>query len=171
MEVGVSFVAILAREHLALLGHPDRTGKSTLGKCPEEPAGGTGSASDGAAPSVEELGDHSFLVAGFGHRFLAFEDAPLRGENTGVFVGVGIAHHGGLHSGRVWPHDGEVFGKDDMGSGEVVAGFKKRTDGQAGAPQTVGMTLGKTGFTGENLDEQDIGNGARHADDQLAQTA
>lgn len=171
VEVGVSFVAVFAGQNLALLGDADGAGEGAFGKGAEEPAGGAGAAADGAASAMKKLGDHAFFAAGGGHRFLAFEDAPLGSEDSGVFIGVRVAHHRWLHSGGMRSHDREVFAQDDVGVGKVFACFKEGADGQSGAPKAIGVPLGKSGFTGKNLDKENIRDRAGHADNELAEAA
>ena len=67
-------------------------------------------------------------------------------------------------------HDGKVFAQNDVGVGEVFSGFEEGADGEAGAPEAVGMTLGKSGFAGENLDEENVRDRAGHADHELTES-
>ena len=137
VEVGVSFVTVFAREDLALLCHADGSGQGTFGKSAEEPPGGASSAADGSAPTVKELRDDAFFLAGCGHRFLSFENAPLRGKDPRILVGVRVAHHGRLHARGMRPHDGKIFRENVAGGTEVFAGFKKWADRKTGAPFSI----------------------------------
>ena len=68
------------------------------------------------------------------------------------------------------PHDFEIFLENCGGVGEVFAGFEKRANGKFGSPESIGHAGCEAGLAGEDLHEEEVGDAAGHADDELAES-
>lgn len=178
---GGAGIAVLLGDGFALFGEADGTVEGTRGQGFEEPMGGAGTAADGSATSVEELHADAGLFANGGDAGLAALEGPLRGDDPGVLVGIGVTDHDLLAEfsgaagalcveGEAGAGDGKLEeGAEEFGAAfEVLDRFKKRYDGKE-ADHALGEETEETGFAGEDVDAQEIGHASGHAHDQRTQ--
>ena len=192
VEGGGDRVGKFLRDGFALLGDAqvavERVGRQGFKKT----VGRTGTATDRAAAAVEEAHARAVLGGTATDAFLGTMQRPLAGKNAAVFVAVTVADHDllggaeftfGFGQGASEPLAApreqvavqptqagtrdrmiEKTGHDCRRALEVVDGFEKRHDGK-GTNEAVGFPFGQSCFLGEEVNGEQVGNLARHADD------
>ena len=154
--------------------------------------GRTGTATDRAAAAVEEAHARAVLGGAAADAFLGTMQSPLAGENAAVFVAVTVADHDllggaeftfgfgqGASEPLAAPREQVAVQPTQAGTRdrmiektehdcrralEVVDGFEERHDGK-GTNEAVGFPFGQSCFLGEEVNGEQVGNLARHADD------
>ena len=170
-------VGVLLGDTLTLLGDAHLALDRTLRERIDEAVGRTGAAGDGAATAVEEDDAHAMLLADGSEVLLGAVEIPERGQDAAILIGVGITDHHLL---------GETVGDTSVATGlqrtlghrmgqervhdaraalKVANRLEERDDRQ----KAVGVfrtTRSQSGFTGQEVDGEQVGDRAGHADDQ-----
>ena len=135
----------------------------------------------GAAAAVKKADAYAGLPADADQRRLRAVQRPEAGQNPAVLVAVAVADHHLLHEVIAAalaplflqaPHGHRMLeegAQDVRAAREVVDRLEQRHDRQA-AGQTVRRADREADFASEQVGDEQVGQAARHADDQRAET-
>ena len=172
-------VGVFLRDGLALLGDAQSGVERAVRLRPDEAVRRPRAAADAAAASVEKEYIDTVLPSRLDQPLLGAVEAPEAGDDATVLVAVAVADHYLLHrlASRVkLLLQRDAAARDRMrekavenlvAAFEVVDGFEERHHrNRAGV--AVAVRHHQTDLAGEEVDDEQVGDIARHADDQRA---
>ena len=158
--------AVLAMDHLALLGHAQAAVHTAARRGFQRPRGLAAATDDRAAAAMEERQPDTQLLRRVDQVHLRALQAPARGGDAAVLAAVGIPQHHHLHvaaRGQVGAVDriGQQVAQDVGTVAEVVDGFEQRRDIQ----RHLACVVDQPTPARQREHGQYVGAAVRHADD------